>query len=150
MDLEVLCKLVGVIFFIVMCWYFVFVVFKTNTEFLKSVVSSSDMEGFTSMREGFEGDALTALENKLERLKGEIVHHKKNLQLDDDGKPEQLELLKNILKGNIEAVELGIMNMVTTEPNINNDMQKMLIDARAYLDTLKEALENFEKYEGDS
>ena len=93
MDLEVLCKLAGVIFFIVMCWYFVFVVFKTNSEFLRSVVynSKSDdfvspglsqglVEGFSGIREGFEGDALTAIENELEGTKGGIVFMKKRLQ----------------------------------------------------------------------
>jgi hypothetical protein len=153
MDLEVLCKLVGVIFFIVMCWYFVFIVFKTNTEFLKSVVSSSnsDMEGFTSMREGFEGDKLTALENKLVLWEEMVVQHKKMLQLDDDGKPEKLELLKNILKNQIEFYEMGIILGIATDDKVHKkERRKETVSIRAFVDVMKEALENFEKYEGDS
>ena len=162
MDLEVLCKLAGVIFFIVMCWYFVFVVFKTNSEFLRSVVYKSKsndfvspglsqglVEGFSGIREGFEGDELTALENKLEQLKGGIVHMKKRLQLDDDGKSEQLELLKNILKNKIVMFELQIMAMASVENANTTEGQKGLVDAQAFVDVMKEAYENFEKYEAE-
>ena len=102
------------------------------------------------MREGFEGDALTALENKLERVKEEIVKHKKNLQLDDDGKPEQLELLKNILKKQIEYYEIAIINGLTTDPKaLHEEQSKKLVNAQAFLDAMKEAYENFEKYESE-
>ena len=160
MDLEVLCKLAGVIFFIVMCWYFVFVVFKTNSEFLRSVVynSKSDdfvsqglVEGFSGIREGFEGDELTTIENELEASKGGIVFMKKRLQLDDDGKPEQLELLKNIIKNKIELGELSMMLMASYDSTLtgNPDGQKKIIDAQAYIDAMKEIYANFEKYEAE-
>lgn len=163
MDLEVLCKLAGVIFFIVMCWYFVFVVFKTNSEFLRSVVynSKSDdfvspglsqglVEGFSGIREGFEGDELTALENKLESLNTFIASLKKKIQLDDDGKSEQLELLKNILKKQIEYYEIAIISGLTTDPKaLHEEQSKKIVNAQAYLDAMKEAYENFEKYESE-
>ena len=142
-----------------MCLYFVFVVFKTNSEFLRSVVynSKSDdfsshglVEGFSGIREGFEGDELTALENKLESLNTFIASLKKKIQLDDDGKSEQLELLKNILKKQIEYYEIGIISGLTTDPKaLHEEQSKKIVNAQAYLDAMKEAYENFEKYEAE-
>ena len=64
MDLVDLCKIIGILVLIVMCWFFVFTVFKTNKKFL---MSFTDTNMFNTV-EGFSGDNLTQLENTVQML----------------------------------------------------------------------------------
>ena len=38
MNLVEFGKICGILFFVVMCWYFVFVVFKTNKDYLQYII----------------------------------------------------------------------------------------------------------------
>jgi hypothetical protein len=135
MDLVDLCKLFGILFFIIMCWYFIFVVFKTNTEFLKSVVSSSDVEGF-------EGKQLTELENfELDAL-DRVEKLEKTLQLDDDGKTEQRDLIISIIKNRkrLMSLELVAKTAGPLHPGTIPEMKSI----KAIVDVFEHALEIIE------
>ena len=107
-------KICGILFFIVMCWYFVFVVFKTNKDLLNSLVHESDepssleyvkkMFGNDSLVEGFkEGMSNTDklkeyYANKLEKEKKQLIGINRTLHIDDDGKEEIRNLIMQVVK----------------------------------------------------
>jgi len=105
MDLVDLCKIIGILVLIVMCWFFVFTVFKTNKKFL---MSFTDTNMFNTV-EGFSGDNLTQLENTVQMLTDYNKKKRKVAQLDDDGKEDQRKLITKIIQKSKEGLALNLV-----------------------------------------
>ena len=114
-------KICGIFFLIGMCWYFVFVVFKTNKDFLISITQpvenpsaldnlqslfgkNSLIEGF---KEGMTGEEEEKLKQKLERT---LEQEKKSLEklnnyvhLGENGKASTRKLILKIIKQRRDA-----------------------------------------------
>ena len=108
MNLVEFGKICGILFFVVMCWYFIFVVFKTNKDYLRSLVGMDDVV------EGFSDDQNTKLENSINQLDGQLKNMREYLGLGEGGKEEQRKLILDYLQKGIRILKLALIQ-VTAE-----------------------------------
>tara|TARA_B100000795_G_C22804773_1_gene444130 strand:+ start:5113 stop:5586 length:474 start_codon:yes stop_codon:yes gene_type:complete len=138
MNLVDLCKIIGILLLIIMCWFFVFTVFKTNKQFLMSFTDTP----MSNTVEGFSGDNLTQLENTVQMLTDHIRKKRKWAQLDDDGKENQRKLITKIIEKSKEGVALNIVT-----PTLNKGRGILDYDVKKNIQQLQmyEGLEKIEK-----
>jgi len=133
MNLVEICKICGILFFMFMFWYFIFVVFKSNNEFLKSLVGLNK-----NVVEGFTGDALTKLENMLAFQETVLKRTLETLQLSEKGDEEQRRLCLNILKTAQRSVNLQITQAMLGGKNIKAAQYRDLLTMREAVKIAKE------------
>jgi hypothetical protein len=124
------CKICGIIFFIMMAWYFAFVVFKTNKDFLSSIVhepenpsSLDDIKSLfgTSLKEGFSGEkGTTTLSNIEEKLKKQLSILTKEYNLDEEGNKDKRKLITSILEKRIKVILLQGVDTMTKHDQVFN------------------------------
>tara|TARA_X000000368_G_scaffold163414_1_gene128798 strand:+ start:246 stop:695 length:450 start_codon:yes stop_codon:yes gene_type:complete len=102
MNLVDLCKICGILFFVVMCWYFIFVVFKTNKDYLRSLAGMNVIEGFND-------DQNTKLENDISNVESLIKSFREKMGLAEGGKEEQRKLIVDYLVKSIKKLKLSIV-----------------------------------------
>tara|TARA_B110000967_G_C18514943_1_gene378199 strand:- start:81 stop:551 length:471 start_codon:yes stop_codon:yes gene_type:complete len=138
MDLVDLCKIIGILVLIVMCWFFVFTVFKTNKKFL---MSFTDTNMFNTV-EGFSGDNLTQLENTVQMLTDYNKKKRKVAQLDDDGKEDQRKLITKIIQKSKEGLAL---NLVTPTLMAGRGILDYPVEEKTKMLQFYEGIEKIEK-----
>ena len=111
-------KICGILFFVVMCWYFIFVVFKTNKDYLRSLAGMDVVEGFSD-------DQNTKLENRLTYFDAEIKKVRDEMGLGEGGKEEQRKLILDYFEKSLRMFKLYLINMKTAEAT-NPKMAKMI------------------------
>jgi hypothetical protein len=134
MDLVDLCKIIGILLLIIMCWFFVFTVFKTNKDVLMSFTGNTV--------EGFSGDQLTQLENIEQVLSNHNKTKRKLAQLDDDGKEDQRKLITKIIE---KAKEGAALNLVTPDINKGRGVLEYNVEQKVKMLSNYEGLEKIQK-----
>ena len=134
MNLVELGKICGILFFVVMCWYFIFVVFKTNKDYLRSLAGMDVVEGFSD-------DVATRLENTNNQLDGLIKQFKEILALAEGGKEEQRKLILDFFEKSIKLSKLMFINasysIGASDPNNKPQMASLEKDQEKYLKQIK-------------
>ena len=133
MNLVDFCKICGIIFFICMFWYFIYVVFKSNNDYLKSLVGLNK-----KVVEGFEGDALIRLETDSDSVDSKIKRTLDVLQLSENGKEDQRKLCLSLIEKKQRNVDLMITNLLITEKGLSETSLKSLLTLKEGLDIAKE------------
>ena len=121
-------KICGILFFIMVAWYFAFVVFKTNKDFLSSIVHQEEnptsLSDFNSLfgtslkefvgKEGFVGKkGASRLSNEEEKLTKILNKTIAEYNLDDDGKKDTRTKITSILEKRTKLILLlGVGSMV--------------------------------------
>ena len=140
MNLVEIGKMCGILFFMFMFWYFIYVVFKSNNEFLSSLIGINE-----KVVENFSSSQLTDLENIEKETESKLKSILATLQLDEDGKSENVELLKRILEKKLKLAKLQVSNIGINSKNLNNS-SNILSDVKF----LEKALEWFDTKGEDS
>tara|TARA_Y100001970_G_scaffold63485_1_gene81310 strand:- start:1321 stop:1755 length:435 start_codon:yes stop_codon:yes gene_type:complete len=140
MNLVEIGKMCGILFFMFMFWYFIYVVFKSNNEFLSSLIGINE-----KVVENFSSSQLTDLENIEKQTESKLKSILATLQLDEDGKSENVELLKRILEKKLRLAKLQVSNIGINSKNLNNS-SNILSDVKF----LEKALEWFDTKGEDS
>ena len=140
MNLVEIGKMCGILFFMFMFWYFIYVVFKSNNEFLSSLIGINE-----KVVENFSSSQLTDLENIEKQTESKLKSILATLQLDEDGKSENVELLKRILEKKLKLAKLQVSNIGINSKNLNNS-SNILSDVKF----LEKALEWFDTKGEDS
>ena len=140
MNLVEIGKMCGILFFMFMFWYFIYVVFKSNNEFLSSLIGINE-----KVVENFSSSQLTDLENIEKQTESKLKSILATLQLDEDGKSENVELLKRILEKKLKLAKLQVSNIGINSKNLNNS-SNILSDVKL----LEKALEWFDTKGEDS
>ena len=151
--LEDLLKIVGILFFIGMCWYLFYTVIDTNKrylyEFLKQknnrVLHLDDLSGFfkSSVKEGFEFEKvyddkeIDKLDKEIEENEDAIKNLKRYLQLDEDGSSKNQKRIKKLVKLKKRNLEL---QLIMTAIDKRNEATLIL-----YSNSLVSCLEFMEK-----
>ena len=141
MNLVDLCKICGILFFVVMCWYFIFVVFKTNKDYLRSLAGMDVVEGFSD-------DQNTKLENNIQSIESLIKSFREKMGLAEGGKEEQRKLIVDYLVKSIKKLKLSIVeNLVGINPDKNKVLGfqkelKIFEDALTYFTNEQTLAEN--------
>tara|TARA_Y100001935_G_C17119734_1_gene415099 strand:- start:151 stop:627 length:477 start_codon:yes stop_codon:yes gene_type:complete len=105
MNLVEFGKICGILFFVVMCWYFIFVVFKTNKDYLRSLA------GMDNVVEGFSDDQNTRLENSINQMDGAIKFIREQLGVGEGGKEEQRKLITDYLEKGLRMMKLSLIQV---------------------------------------
>ena len=139
------CKICGILFFIMMAWYFAFVVFKTNKDFLVSIVqkdenptSLDDLKsifGSTTLKEGFSGKSgLNSLSDTEEKIKKQLNQLIAKYNLNDDGKQDIRKKITSILEKRTKILLLsGVDSMMNTDDPSGPALFKHIHEGSKYL-----------------
>ena len=142
MNLVELGKICGILFFVVMCWYFVFVVFKTNKEYLKSLAGMNN-----NFVEEFTDDQMTKMENNNSSVEGSIKSYRNLLGLGDGGKQEKREQCLKYIKNGIRLYKLtqcnDILSIATDSNSQGNKKEELLIKNEKMIKIFEDALTYF-------
>ena len=135
MNLVEFGKICGILFFVVMCWYFIFVVFKTNKDYLRSLAGMDDVV------EGFSDDQNTKIENAINEFDGMIKNMRENLGLGEGGKEEQRKLITDYLEKIIRGLKLALIKESVKSPGEakaeqNRTREKFVKQIKEYEDAL--------------
>ena len=117
MNLVDLCKICGILFFVVMCWYFIFVIFKTNKDYLRSLAGMDVIEGFND-------DQNTKLENDIVNKESIIKSFREKLGLYEGGREEQRKSIVDFLEKTIKAGKLDIIENLAGNIWGGDDIEK--------------------------
>jgi len=109
MSLEEICKICGILFFISLFWYFIFVVFKSNNEFLKSLVGLNK-----NNVENFEPSEVTKFENEEKKIDNLIASKQKAIAVGEGTKSEHRELMKRIIEKKIKMMKMASVHSAAT------------------------------------
>jgi len=158
--LEDLLKIVGILFFIGMCWYLFYTVIDTNKrylyDFLKkkngNVLHLDDLSGFFkgTVKEGFsfkkvyDDKEVDKLDKEIEENEDAIKNLKRYLQIDEDGSSKNQKRIKKLVKLKKRNLELQLIMMSIDKANegVMLYYSTNLLAAMEFMEKMQEAFDN--------